>query len=134
MFLLFYIYLNEVFKRENVNERLRKISFFFAMASTVFFILNGLFPGYVDDLFFYWAHGTFALFCYLTAIVYIAIYSYIFLKNQKFSKIHAYMGFVIAGMISVFIFVWISPLQWGFTLPFFVWIFYIPINLLYRKM
>ena len=133
-FLLFYIYLNDLFIKFEVGPKLRQISFIFTIFSTTFFILIGFFPGDPGNIVIFYIHGTAAYFCYLTAVVYIFCLNYIYLKYLSFPKFHVYVGFTISGLIAIFLFVWTPVLQWIFTLPFYAWALYTPSYILYKKL
>ena len=133
LFYPFYLYLDDMLRREKVNEDLRKLTFVLVTISCIWFIFIGVFPGDPDNIFLFYAHGISALICYSSLSGYMIFLNQFFFKNPNFWTIHSYLGWIIAGMVGIFLFTWNPVLQWIFTIAYFIWLTYIPINLLVKK-
>ena len=130
--LLFYLFLAKVIGKETSNPKLHKVGRFFAINSCVFFSLVGVFPTSTNMIIFV-LHGTFASISWLSAIVYLSIFSYLIFKNNTFPKFFAYLMLITTGTIIVFLLTWNPIIEWIMVLAFTIWITLISAYLLYRK-
>ncbi|KKN51255.1 hypothetical protein LCGC14_0624550 [marine sediment metagenome] len=100
----FIIYLGRAIQHENVNENLRKSTIIIMIFSSVNGILTASFFGGI----FSEVHGLFALFSWISAAISCTLFGIVMLKNTEFSKLAAYLGFLVAG---IFVF---------YLIPFFI--------------
>jgi hypothetical protein len=92
----FFVYLGRKLKHEAVNEYLRKVAVFVGVFSMLSVTFSGVFSG-VNELISN-LHGMFALFGWLSGTAFCFLFSIIMLKNPNFTKIQAYIGFLITGI------------------------------------
>ena len=131
--LLFYLYLIEVIGKETNDPKQQKVGRFFAINSCIFFSLVGVFPTSTDTILFV-LHGTFALISWLSAIIYLSIFSSLIFKNKVIPKFFAYLALITAGTIILFLLTWIPIIEWIMALAITVWITLPSVYMLYRKL
>ncbi len=93
----FVIYFGRVLKDENVNEFVRKLAIGCGIFTSVSVILTGAFTGrgvFLDTM-----HGVFALLSFIGGAIFCSLYTFLVVKNRKFSKSIFYIGFIISGII-----------------------------------
>jgi hypothetical membrane protein len=131
--LLFYLYLIEVIGKETNDPKKQKVGRFFAINSCIFFSLVGVFPTSTDTILFV-LHGTFALISWLSAIIYLSIFSSLIFKNKIIPKFFGYLALITAGTIILFLLTWIPIIEWIMALAITVWITLPSVYMLYRKL
>lgn len=131
--LLFYLYLIEVIGKETNDPKKQKVGRFFAINSCIFFSLVGVFPTSTDTILFV-LHGTFALISWLSAIIYLSIFSSLIFKNKVIPKFFGYLALITAGTIILFLLTWIPIIEWIMALAITVWITLPSVYMLYRKL
>ncbi len=131
--LLFYLYLIEVIGKETNDPKKQKVGRFFAINSCIFFSLVGVFPTSTDTILFV-LHGTFALISWLSAIIYLSIFSSLIFKNKGIPKFFGYLALITAGTIILFLLTWIPIIEWIMALAITVWITLPSVYMLYRKL
>ena len=114
------------------DPKLCRVGRFFAINSCIFFSLVGVFPS-SRNLVIFVLHGTFALLSWLSAIIYLGIFSYLIFKNDIISKFFGYLALITATSIIVFLLTWIPLIEWIMALIVSIWIMSIAAYLLYRK-
>ena len=129
---LFYLYMIKVIGKEKTDPKLEKVGRFFAMNSCIFFSLVGVFPTSTNMIIFV-LHGTFALISWLSAIIYLSIFSKLIFKNKVLPKFFAYLALITAGTIIAFLLTWIPIIEWIMALAITVWITLPSVYMLYRK-
>jgi len=105
----FIIYLGKTLKKDNQNDGIRKIAIGAGIVSSVCIALSGIFSGINPIIGF--LHGQFAFFNWMGTIVFCSLFSYIMLKDSKFSKFQIYYGFLVSGLFVFYI------------IPYFITIF-----------
>ncbi|MHA2288906.1 MAG: hypothetical protein ACXABG_08965 [Promethearchaeota archaeon] len=128
--LLFYLYLIKLIGAN--DPKLFRAGRFFAINSCVFFSLVGIFPS-SRNLIIFVLHGTFALLSWLSAIIYLGIFSYLIFKNKIISKFFGYLALITGISIIVFLLTWIPLIEWIMALLVSIWITSISIYLLFHK-
>jgi hypothetical membrane protein len=130
--LLFYLYMIKVIGKETNAPKLQKVGRFFAINSCIFFSLVGVFPTSTNMIIFV-LHGTFALISWLSAIIYLSIFSFLIFKNKVIPKFFGYLALITASIIILFLLTWIPIIEWIMALEITVWITLPSVYLLYRK-
>ncbi len=130
--LLFYLYMIKVIGKETNHPKLQKVGRFFAINSCIFFSLVGVFPTSTNMIIFV-LHGTFALISWLSAIIYLSIFSYLIFKNKIIPQFFGYLALLTASIIIVFLLTWIPIIEWIMALGITVWITLPSVYMLYRK-
>ncbi len=130
--LLFYLYMIKVIGKGTKYPKLQRVGRFFAINSCIFFSLVGVFPTSTNKTLFV-LHGTFAFISWLSAIIYLSIFSYLIFKNKVIPKFFGYLALITVGTIIVFLLTWIPLIEWIMALGVTVWITLPSIYMLYRK-
>ncbi|MFX0047269.1 MAG: hypothetical protein ACFE8G_03785 [Candidatus Hermodarchaeota archaeon] len=129
---LFYLHLFKVIGKETNDPKLHRVGRFFAINSCIFFSLVGVFPTSLILIIFV-LHGTFALFSWLSAIIYLTIFSLLILKSKIFPRFFIYLALTTAGTMVVFLLTWIPLIEWIMALAVSIWITLISVYMLFRK-
>jgi len=130
--MLFYLYLIKVIGRGTQYPKIHKVGRFFAINSCIFFSLVGVFPTSLNMMIFV-LHGTFALISWLSAIIYLSIFSFLIFENKVIPKFFGYLALITAIIIIVFLLTWIPIIEWMVALGVTVWITLPSVYILYRK-
>jgi len=130
--LLFYLYMIKVIGNKTNEPKLQKVGRFFAINSCIFFSLVGVFPTSTNMMLFI-LHGTFALISWLSAIIYLSLFSSLIIKNKNIPIFFGYLALITAGIIIVFLLTWIPIIEWILALAITVWITLPAVYMLYRK-
>ena len=130
--LLFYLYMIKVIGNESSDPKLEKAGRFFAISSCIFFSLVGVFPTSTNIILFA-LHGTFALISWLSAIIYLSIFSKLIFKNKVIPKFFGYLALITVGTIIMFLLTWIPIIEWIMALAITIWISLPAVYMLYRK-
>jgi len=141
----FVLYVVRTFDDTIISKNMKKLALSFALISCVSFIFLGVFCGSnpIVDL----IHGGSAVVSWLSAICYIGIFSFLMMKDSKYSKFPAYVGFSVSIslslMILLFILYYIPGLQgvvkllplleWYNTFALTFWYFVASTYLLVKK-
>ena len=130
--MLFYLYMIKVIGRGTQNPKLHKVGRFFAINSCIFFSLVGVFPTSLNMTLFV-LHGTFALISWLSAIIYLSLFSFLIFENKVIPKFFGYLALITTVTIIIFLLTWIPIIEWMVALGVTVWITLPSVYLLYRK-
>ena len=130
--LLFYLYMIKAIGNEKTYPKLQRVGRFFAINSCIFFSLIGVFPT-STNIIVYYLHGTCALISWLSAIIYLSIFSFLIFKNKIIPEFFGYLALITAGTIIVFLFTWIPIIEWIMALGVTVWITLPSVYMLYHK-
>ncbi len=130
----FYVAIARSLQSDNIKERSRKFGLFLFYISDITYILVGIFPSIEQNTIIYYAHGVFALISWLAAIGYLIIYSKLMLKNDKYSTLPAYSGFLLIVFVIVAVLTWRPITEWLMTFMFWLWVIIISSYMLYHKL
>ena len=130
--LLFYLYMIKAIGNEKTYPKLQRVGRFFAINSCIFFSLVGVFPT-STNMILYTLHGTCALISWLSAIIYLSIFSFLIFKNKIIPEFFGYLALITASTIIVFLFTWIPIIEWIMALAVMVWITLLAVYMLYHK-
>jgi hypothetical protein len=128
-----YFYLERVLAKENLNRKVRKAAIISAVISCMFFITIGIFPSYENDVFFLYSHGISTLFCFLSGVIYILLFSYLFYKSSQFQNIIVYIGLFQTGIMILFLLSWNPIVEWIMTFGIITWILSVSFYMIYKK-
>ncbi len=143
--ILFVIYVGRTFSGNQINEKRRKTAIFFALISCVSLIILGVFCG--SDPIVALIHGVSAVITWISAICYITLFNIFILRDPKYSKFLAYIGFSVSIGLSIMVLMFflyfipglqviiiILPLwEWIDTLAIIIWYFAVSTYLLIKK-
>ena len=130
--LLFYLYMIKVIGRGTQNPKIRKVGRFFAIISCIFFSLVGVFPTSLNMTIFV-LHGTFALISWLSAVIYLTLFSFLIFEKKVIPKFFGYLALITAVIIIVFLLTWLPLIEWMVALGITVWITSPAVYMLYRN-
>jgi hypothetical protein len=97
----FFIYFGRALKDSNIKDFLRKLAIGVGIFSSLCVSLTGAFSGVNDFIKF--MHGNFALFSWVGNTIVFILFSYLMSKNNKFSKYLTTLGYVIGGILIVYL-------------------------------
>ncbi len=129
----FYISLARSFNYEDMNEKLRKSAITMALISITTFILIGVFPAIIENIIILYIHGTLAVVTWLSGMSYMTLFSILMLKDKKYKKIQAYLGFLCAGLFLLTLLTWMPITEWMLSFGIIVWVTVNSIYTLYHK-
>ena len=133
------------FDEESANVNIKKWAKILAVISCVSFINLGLFCG--TNPIIEIIHGVSAVISWLSGIGYITLFSILMLKDSKYSKITAYIGYIVSSGLSCMVLLFILyyfpgikdvlkilPLvEWYNTFALTFWYLVVSINILIKK-
>jgi len=129
----YYLALVRTFNKDTVNKNLKKFAVISSLVSIITFVLVGVFPSIEENYVIYVTHGTFAFISLACGMIYLILFSYLMLKDEKYSKLQSYHGFIVAGAYIIFLFTWIPIIEWIITFGLISWISTNSIFMLCRK-
>ncbi len=118
----FYTYLGKVLKSEIANESVRKGAIISSMISCVFYSLIGVFPSIKSSEFMIFLHGTVAFISWSSGAAYLLFFSLLFMKDSRFTRFQAYLGFFIIGTYVIFLLTWWPITEWIASFGITIWI------------
>jgi len=127
----FFIYFGRILRQEADNPKFIKRAVRLSIIGCISLSLIGFFP--VIDRTMGMIHAGLALIFFLCSIINLIYFSMTMLKDQRFSKIHAFFGFIIAGLIAFYIAVRWSIVEWIVFFALGFWITDISIYFFYKK-
>ena len=130
----FYVALARSLQSEDVNEKMRKTGLIFFYISDITYIMIGFFPSVKNVYIIYFAHGLFAIISWLTAIVYLIIFSKLMTKDGKFSALPSYSGYFLIIVMIIFLCTWLPLIEWIMTFTFIIWVLLISSYMIYHKL
>ena len=129
----YYLALGRTFNEDTVNKKLKKLAIIVSLISIITFVFVGVFPSLEENYIIYFTHGTFAFISLATGMIYLIIFSYLMLKDEKYSKIQVYHGFIVAGAYIIFLFTWIPIIEWIITFGLISWITSNSVFMIHKK-
>ncbi|MFX1320071.1 MAG: DUF998 domain-containing protein [Promethearchaeota archaeon] len=143
--ILFVIALGRTFDEDGINEKLRKNTILIALVSCASLVILGGFCG--SNPIVALIHGTFAFISWLFGLLYISLFSLLIMKDSKFSKNLAYLGFIVSFLLLVLLIIFIlhffkatnflviilPSIEWIDTFAIILWYFIISTYMIYKK-
>ncbi|MFX1393908.1 MAG: hypothetical protein ACFFAH_10070 [Promethearchaeota archaeon] len=113
------IFLGRILQQENKNDKLTKRAVKISIISCIALTLIAFFP--LINLVMSLIHVLLAVIFFSGECLSLTFFSFIMLREKKFSKKHAYFGFIIVGLIIFYIAVRFSIVEWivFFSLGFY---------------
>jgi len=103
----FFISFGRTLNCEGVNdEKLRKSAITFSIISCISMSLIGCFPAVQEDGIMLYIHGICTSICWFSGFIFITLFSILFLRLKEFSKLHAFSGFLVAGVFALVLYTW----------------------------
>lgn len=129
----FGIYLGRALNTKGSYEKLNKSAVVISIISCVSLSLIGVFPGNPAETLIYLLHGFCAFLCFFGGMIYLFLFSFLMLREPKFSKFLAYYGFFVAGLFLLFLFTWVPITEWIANIGIISWTIICSIYMLYKK-
>ncbi|MFX1498756.1 MAG: DUF998 domain-containing protein, partial [Promethearchaeota archaeon] len=129
----FNISLGKAVNGESVNNNIKKIVLRISIIDCVSLSLIGVFPAYPENLVILTIHGLLALIFFVCTSITFLLYGYIFLRSVKFLKVHAYLSFIVTGVLFIYIALRLSILEWTSFFGIMIAVFFTSIFLIYKK-
>lgn len=129
----FNINLGKAVNGQKVNNNIKKIVIHISIIDSVSLSLIGVFPAYPENLVVLTIHGLLALIFFVCTSITFLLYGYIFLKSVKFSRLQAYLSFIVAGLLFIYIALRLSILEWISFFGIMIAVFFTSIVLIYKK-
>jgi len=129
----FNIYLGRIVSSERIDEKRKKRAVTISIISSISLSLLGFFPISINNLIVIIIHVLLAILLFIGAAISCLLFGYFFLRNSKFKKMHAYMSFIVAGLIVFYISVRWSFLEWLAVFGIMLWVCFISIFTLIKK-
>ena len=127
----FFIYLSRVLNQEIKNEKLSKRANKLSIIACIALCLITFFP--VVNIIIGIIHASLAVVFFICSCLTFTFFSILMLRNNNFSKIHAYSGFSLAGLIVFYIIVRWSIVEWAVFLAIGLYTVNISIYTLYER-
>ncbi|MFX0186963.1 MAG: hypothetical protein ACFE8A_04410 [Candidatus Hodarchaeota archaeon] len=128
----FVIFLGRILQQENENKKLTKRAVKISITSCIALSLIAFFP--VINLVMIVIHAMLAVIFFVGECLSLIYFSLIMLRENKFSKMHAYFGFITAGLIIFYIAVRWSIVEWIVFFVLGAWTIEISIYTLYKRL
>jgi len=127
----FFIYLGRILNQENINEKLARKANILSIIACIALLLIAFFP--VVNIIIGIIHASLAVIFFICGGLSITFLSVLMLRNNDFSKIHAYSGFSLAGLIVFYVIVSWSIIEWAVFFAIGIYTINISIYTLYKR-
>ena len=127
----FCVYMGKFFDNEDTIEPIRKLAFIGSIIYCVSLAFIGFFWG--SNAIISSIHGLFAFLGWVDGLIFIGFFSVLMLKDERFSRIIAFFGFIIAGTFLLHLILLSSITQWIMTLSILLWVWIVSSYMLYKK-
>ena len=107
----FFIYLSRILNQDNKNEKLARKANILSIIACLALLLITFLP--VVNIIIGIIHASLAVVFFICGGLSITFFSILMLRNNDFSKIHAYFGFSLAGLIIFYVAVKWSIVEWA---------------------
>ena len=127
----FFIYLGKILQQEKDDKKLPKRTIYLSIIGCFSLSLVGCFP--VINRVWGIIHATLEGIFFITSLVFLILFSRMMLNDKRFSRIHAYLGFIVAGLIGFYLATRWSIVEWIVFFAMGLWISDISIYTLYKR-
>ena len=131
--IFFDIYLGKSISMDNDNEMVKKTVVAISIISSISLSLVGFFPINQENDIIIFFHGFFAAISFIGGLIYMIIFSLFILKDQKFMKLQAYMGFTVCGFFILYFCTLVPLTEWLVIFSIIIWTIFTSSYMLYRK-
>ena len=118
----FFISMGRTLNYDGVNEKLRKSAIIFSIIACISMSLIGYFPATPDNELISFLHGTATFISWVSGLIFIVLFSLLFLKTSKFSKFQAYMGFFVAIIFIITLCTWLPITEYAIMIAILIWV------------
>lgn len=118
----FFISLGRILNYDGVNGKLRKSAIIFSIISCISMSLIGCFPATPDNIFIGFLHGTVTFISWVSGLIFVMLFSIIFIKTSQFSKFQAYMGGFVAVFFILVLCTWLPITEYAIITAVIIWV------------
>lgn len=129
----FEIYLGKSISRDIVNDKVIKTTVAISIISSLSLSLVGFFPINQENDIKMFFHGFFASISFIGGLIYIIIFSLFILKDQRFMKLQAYMGFTVCGFFILYFCTLVPFTEWLAVFSIIIWTIFLSSYMLFKK-
>ena len=129
----FFISLGRTLNCEDVNDKLRKSAITFSIISCISMSLIGCFPAVQEDGILLYAHGICTSICWFSGFIFIMLFSILFRNSSRFTKMHVYLGFIVAGIFLLVLFTWWVIFEYMIIIAISIWTVVISLSMIYIR-
>ncbi len=126
----FYVSLGRILQQENSRGLSRK-TIKLSIVGCLSLSLIGCFP--LINLLMSVIHVILAIIFFVSALLSLMFFSRMMLREESFSNIHAYLGYIIGGIVTIYLITRLSIIEWIVFFALGVWIVDISIYTLYKR-
>lgn len=130
---IFDIYLGKIINREIVKDKTIKLTVAISVVSSFSLSFAGIFPLSQENDTILFLHLVFAFTAFIGGLIFIFIYSLFMLKDPKFLKILAYIGFVVCGFFAFFLITQFPIAEWLAVFAIILWTLINSLYMIYKK-
>lgn len=130
----FYVAFVRSLKMNDNYETTRKSSLILFYIANTAYIMLGFFPSDPSNYQIFLIHGLCALIWVLVTILYLCLFTFLMIKNNKFTKLPIYVSVFLIGCLMLFLFTWVPIFEWILSLAVFIWFAVISSYLIYHKL
>jgi hypothetical protein len=128
----FFISLGRTLNCEDISEKLRKRATNFSIIACISMSLIGCFPAVQENGIMLYIHGICTSICWFSGFIFIILFGILFLQTSKFSKIHAYLSFIVAGVFALVLLTWWVIFEYMVIIAISIWVAVISLHTLYN--
>ena len=129
----FDVYLGRALRERGSDEKLIQGAVIISIICCISLSLVGVFPSNKENEVILLLHGIFSLICFLGGSIYLILFSLLMTKDDRFPKLLAYLGIIVAGLFSIFTFTWVSSTEWIANIGIVFWTVTIASYMLYKR-
>ena len=130
----FYVAFVRSLKINGYFEKTRKSSLILFYIANIAYIMLGIFPSNQSNYQIYVIHGIFAFIWVLATIINLLLFSFLMVKNNKFTKLPVYISVFLIGCLMLFLFTWVPIFEWILSIAVFIWFTITSSYLIYHKL
>jgi len=130
---IFDIYLGKIINREIVNEKAIKVTVAISVVSSFSLSLAGVFPLSQESDTILFLHLFFGFTAFIGGLIFIFVYSILMLKDPKFLKILAYIGFIVCGFFAFYLITQLPIAEWLAVFAIILWTLINSLYMIYKK-
>ncbi|TFG30396.1 MAG: DUF998 domain-containing protein [Promethearchaeota archaeon] len=130
----FYVAFVRSLKINGIYEKTRTSSLIIFYIANTAYILIGIFPSDPSNYQIYLMHGIFAFIWVLATILFLLLFSFLMVKNKKFTNLPVYVSIFLIGCLILFLFTWVPIVEWILSLVVFIWFATTSSYLIYHKL
>ena len=130
---IFDVYLGKIISREFVDEKAIKLTVAISVVSSFSLSLVGFFPLSQESDTILFLHLFFGFTAFIGGLIFIFNYSLFMLKDPKFLRILAYIGFIVCGFFAFYLITQLPIAEWLAVFAIILWTLINASYMIYKK-